>query len=166
LKQLLKSYGIKAELELDWWQSSDTITCVPARHFSARGLTDRNRTLWCGYCIQTPIGSIYFAGDTAFGSQFNEIRDRLGPPRLALLPIGAYKPQWFMSPVHMSPAQAVEAHRILQSERSLAIHWGTFQLADDGAREPVDDLERALKENTLSSPFEALPNGGVVSLQK
>jgi L-ascorbate metabolism protein UlaG (beta-lactamase superfamily) len=85
---------------------------------------------------------------------------------MALLPIGAYKPEWFMSPVHMSPAQAVDAHLILQPERSLAIHWGTFQLADDGPREPVEDLEHALKANPASPPFEARPNGGGVLLRK
>jgi len=93
-----------------------------------------------------------------------EIGKRMGAPRLALLPIGAYKPEWFMSPVHMSPAQAVEVHRVLGAERSLAIHWGTFQLADDGASEPVEDLRRALSGHDGSAPFEALPNGGVLEL--
>jgi L-ascorbate metabolism protein UlaG (beta-lactamase superfamily) len=149
---------------MDWWNNAGPITCVPARHFSARGLTDRNRTLWCGYWIETPAGSIYFAADTAFGPHFDEIRRSLGSPRLALLPIGAYKPEWFMSPVHMSPGQAVEAHRILAPERSLAIHWGTFQLADDGPDEPVTDLRRALGEFPDLPPFDTVENGGAVEL--
>ena len=156
--------GIHGATELDWWQSEGGITCLPARHFSARGLTDRNRTLWCGYWIPTLAGNVYFAADTAFGPHFEQIRTRLGPPRLALLPIGAYKPEWFMQPVHMSPPQAVEAHRLLGAERSLAIHWGTFQLADDSRLEPADELRRALAKNPGLAPFEALPNGGVIEM--
>jgi L-ascorbate metabolism protein UlaG (beta-lactamase superfamily) len=160
----LSQHGLKAERELDWWDTAGPVICMPARHFSARGLTDRNRTLWCGYWIETPAGSVYFAADTAFGPHFEEIRKRLGSPRLALLPIGAYKPEWFMSPVHMSPRQAVEAHRIIAPERSLAIHWGTFQLADDGAEEPVEDLRRALAEHPDLPPFDVLENGGHLEL--
>ena len=161
---LLAANGIRTEPELDWWQANGDITCLPAWHFSARGITDRNRTLWCSYWIATPAGPVYFGADSAFGSHYAEIRMRMGAPRLALLPIGAYKPEWFMSPVHMSPSQAVEAHRILEPERSLAIHWGTFPLADDGEREPVEDLERALADQPGVPIFEALANGGVVEL--
>lgn len=161
----LAAQRIRDANELDWWQSEGAVTCLPARHFSARGVTDRNRTLWCSYWIETPAGSVYFAADTAFGPHFEDIRQRLGSPRLALLPIGAYKPEWFMQPVHMTPAQAVEAHRVLAPERSLAIHWGTFQLADDAQEEPVRDLQRALAQNPGLSPFEALPNGGAIHLQ-
>ncbi|MEO8661771.1 MAG: MBL fold metallo-hydrolase [Bryobacteraceae bacterium] len=161
---LLQRNGMKVDAELDWWQSTGPITCMPARHFSARSLTDRNRTLWCSYWIETPAGPIYFAADTGFGPHFAEIRARFGSPRLALLPIGAYKPEWFMSPVHISPAQAVEAHLILQPQRSLAIHWGTFQLADDGADEPRQDLLHALAKHPTVPPFEALPNGGTLHL--
>lgn len=164
LARLLSRHGLKAEREMDWWDNAGPITCVPAHHFSARGLTDRNRTLWCGYWIETPAGAIYFAADTAFGPHFEEIRNRLGRPRLALLPIGAYKPEWFMSPVHMSPGQAVDAHRILAPERSIAIHWGTFQLADDAEDEPVNELKRALAEHPNLASFDALENGGAVEL--
>ena len=161
---LLARKGIRSDVEVDWWQTADSVTCVPARHFSARSLFDRNRSLWCGYWIATPAGPIYFAADTAFGAHFKDIRTRLGAPRLALLPIGAYKPEWFMSPVHMSPPQAVQAHRILAPQRSLAIHWGTFQLADDGELEPPGDLRRALQISPGLAPFDAVPNGGFVEL--
>jgi L-ascorbate metabolism protein UlaG (beta-lactamase superfamily) len=164
LAKLLSGIGLKPEKEMDWWDVSGPITCVPARHFSARGITDRNRTLWCGYWIETPAGPIYFAADTAFGPHFGEIRNRLGSPRVALLPIGAYKPQWFMSPVHMSPEEAAEAHRKLGPERSIAIHWGTFQLADDGPDEPVIELRKALSERPDLPPFEALENGASLEL--
>lgn len=161
---LLLHHGIKPEPELDWWQAADSVTCVPAFHFSARGLQDRNRTLWCGYWLKTAAGPIYFAADTAFGPHFGDIRNRLGSPRLALLPIGAYKPEWFMGPVHMSPDEAVKAHRILVPQRSIAIHWGTFQLADDGRHEPVEALRRALDLVPESPPFDALENGAVVEV--
>ena len=83
LAQLLSRNDIRAEEEMDWWDMDGSITCVPAWHFSARGITDRNRTLWCGYWIATVAGPIYFAADTAFGSHFEEIRKRLGSPRVA-----------------------------------------------------------------------------------
>lgn len=161
---LLGGTGIRTEKEMDWWDTAGPITCVRAQHFSARGISDRNRTLWCGYWISTPAGAVYFAADTAFGPHFEEIRKRLGRPRIALLPIGAYKPEWFMSPVHMSPVQAVEAHRILAPERSVAIHWGTFQLADDGYDEPVVDLRKALAEHSGLPPFEAIQNGTAIEI--
>src|SRR5581483_2971720 len=103
----LAGEGIPGAEELDWRQSTRvgpvTVTAVPAQHFSARGLFDRNRTLWCGFVLDGPGGRAYFAGDTGFGPFLDEIAARCAPMRLALLPIGAYKPAWFMSPVHMSP---------------------------------------------------------------
>ncbi len=93
--------------ELDWWQSIEVregirVAAVPTQHFSGRGLSDRDRALWAGFVITGPAGAMYFAGDSGFGPHFEEIRDRYGPPRLALLPIGAYRPEWFMSRVHTS----------------------------------------------------------------
>ena len=105
LTNLLTRHGIQTEKEMDWWDTTGSITCVPAHHFSARSINDRNRTLWCGYCIATATGPVYFAADTAFGWHFEEIRKRLGSPRIALLPIGAYKPRWFMSPVTCRPTR-------------------------------------------------------------
>jgi L-ascorbate metabolism protein UlaG (beta-lactamase superfamily) len=135
--------------ELDWWQSaqfSDSvrISAVPALHFSGRGLRDRNKTLWCGYVIETPSGTVLFAGDTAYGPHFAEIRGRFPKIRLAFLPLGAYRPEWFMGPVHISPSDAVRAHKELGAATSIGIHFGTFRLADDGEDEPVTELQRAL----------------------
>jgi L-ascorbate metabolism protein UlaG (beta-lactamase superfamily) len=142
--RFLKAEGIGPVREVDWSDSVElpgaTVHSVPAFHFSARGLFDRNRTLWCGYMIESVIGKVYFAADTGFGSHFGWIRDRFGPSRLALLPIGAYEPRWFMGPVHMNPEDAVEAHRILDAETSIAIHHGTFQLADESLEEPSGRL--------------------------
>jgi L-ascorbate metabolism protein UlaG (beta-lactamase superfamily) len=133
--RLLRFQRIESVYELDWGESlaisGYTIHCVPALHFSARGILDRNKTLWCGYVIEYPESLVYFAGDTGFGSHFDQIREKFGSPQLALLPIGAYEPRWFISPVHMSPEEAVRAHTILGAKTSIAIHHGAFQLADD-----------------------------------
>src|SRR4029077_19959414 len=99
--RLLRSQGIGPVHELDWDESlplgKSVVHSVPAVHFSARGIFDRNRTLWCGYVIEAGNRMVYFAGDTGFGPHFAAIRERFGAPRLALLPIGAYQPHWFMS---------------------------------------------------------------------
>jgi L-ascorbate metabolism protein UlaG (beta-lactamase superfamily) len=128
--RLLRFQRIESVYELDWGESlaiyGYTIHCVPALHFSARGILDRTKTLWCGYVIEYPESLVYFAGDTGFGSHFDQIREKFGSPQLALLPIGAYEPRWFMSPVHMSPEEAVRAHTILGAKTSIAIHHGVF----------------------------------------
>src|SRR5262245_24461057 len=147
---LLAAQEVGPVTELDWWQAEELpgglgLTCVPARHFSSRGLRDRNRTLWCGHVLRGPGGPVYFAGDTAFGSHFAAIARRLGPPRLALLPIGGYRPLWFMGRVHQTPAEAVRAHAVLGARTSVAIHFGTFPLADEGEHEPETDLAAALR---------------------
>lgn len=157
--RLLRSEKIEPVLELDWGESltlsNFSIHCVPALHFSARGVFDRNKTLWCGYAIEYPEGLVYFAGDTGFGWHFAEIRERFGSPQLALLPIGAYEPRWFMSPVHMTPEEAIRAHEILGAKTSIAIHHGTFQLADEGIDTPQKEL-MACKHN---ASFLVLKNG-------
>ena len=135
--------------------SGVTIHCVPALHFSARGIFDRNKTLWCGYVIEYPESLVYFAGDTSFGSHFAQIREKFGSPQLALLPIGAYEPRWFMSSVHMGPEEAVRAHEILGAKTSIAIHHGTFQLADDG----IDTPQRQLMACRRDDAFLILRNG-------
>ena len=154
--RLLRSHGIGPVHELDWGEShGSTIHSVPALHFSARGIFDRNRTLWCGYVIEAAERIVYYAGDTAFGGHFAQIRERFGAPDLALLPIGAYEPRWFMSPVHMGPEDAVRAHQILGARTSIAIHHGTFQLAD----EALDTPKQRLHECAPGDSFVVLENG-------
>jgi L-ascorbate metabolism protein UlaG (beta-lactamase superfamily) len=148
---LMAKHGVAGARDLDWWQSFDLndrvrITSVPAQHFCARALSDRNNTLWGGFVISGPSGNVYFAGDTGWGKHFGEIAERFGSVRLALLPIGAYLPRWFMKPAHISPAEAVDAHLALRAGTSMAMHFGTFQLGDDGEFQPVEDLQRALAE--------------------
>ncbi len=155
-------------IEMDWWDHQQfpslRITAVPAKHFSARGLWDRNQTLWCGFILQTGNSTIYFAGDTAFGPHFTEIRERFGNPRLALLPIGAYEPRWFMSPVHMSPEEAVQAHMILEAKMSIGIHFGTFALAEEGEQDPAQALGNAMKQHGSQQPFLAVNNGAAIDV--
>jgi L-ascorbate metabolism protein UlaG (beta-lactamase superfamily) len=104
---------------------------------------------------------VYFAGDTGFGNHFARIRERFGAPRLALLPIGAYEPRWFMSPIHMGPDEAVRAHQILRAETSIAIHHhGTFQLGDEG----IDTPKRRLVASAPGDSFLVLNNGESVTL--
>jgi L-ascorbate metabolism protein UlaG (beta-lactamase superfamily) len=128
------------------------VHAVPAQHFSGRGLFDRDCALWAGFVVTGPAGAAYFAGDTGFGPHFGQIRERFGPPRLALLPIGAYRPEWFMSRVHASPDEALEAHRILDAGTSVGIHFGTFRLADDGQDEPAERIEELLRESPPPAP--------------
>jgi L-ascorbate metabolism protein UlaG (beta-lactamase superfamily) len=148
---LLHANGIRHVSELDWWgavQHKDLkIHFTPAQHFSGRGLRDRDRTLWGGLWVETEAGSLFFAGDTGYGPHFRAIAERLGHPRLALLPIGAYEPRWFMGPVHMNPEDAVLAHRDLAPRASLAIHFNTFQLTDEPIHQPVADLAVALQKH-------------------
>ena len=157
--RLLRSQRIESVHELDWGESlaisGFTIHCVPALHFSARGILDRNKALWCGYVVEDLESVVYFAGDTSFGSHFAQIREEFGPPQLALLPIGAYEPRWFMSPVHMAPEEAVRAHEILGAKTSIAMHHGTFQLADDG----IDTPQKQLMAGRQDDSFLILRNG-------
>jgi N-acyl-phosphatidylethanolamine-hydrolysing phospholipase D len=142
---LLRSWGVRHLVERDWWQRVETpaytATCLPAQHFSARGLGDRGDTLWCGWAIETDGVRVYFAGDTALHPEFGAIAAAAGPFDLVMLPIGAYEPRWFMRAVHMNPGDAIEAYRALIAGAAtpppcLALHWGTFRLTDEAVEEP------------------------------
>jgi len=146
--------GFRRIEELDWWQAASTsplpVTLTPARHFSARTPFDRNRALWGGFVVVIGGLHLYFAGDTAYAPFFPDVRRRLGPIDLALLPIGAYEPRWFMQAVHMNPAEAVQAHIDLEASRSIGMHFGTIQLTAEGIDEPVRDLEEACRERHVA----------------
>jgi L-ascorbate metabolism protein UlaG (beta-lactamase superfamily) len=150
LKAWLEARGVGPVNELDWWESSwakdgTEILCTPAQHWSSRSPWDRCLTLWGSFWFRTPTGGqVYFAGDSGWGSHFDRIRARLGSPALSLLPIGAYEPRWFMEPAHMNPAEALHAHLALGSRRSLAMHFGAFNLTDEGIDAPARDLAAAL----------------------
>lgn len=146
---ILRKREPKARVETgDWWSTfalSDEVrlTIVPAYHWSARSLGDRRMALWGGFVIETPSGTVYCAGDTAYrdGAIFYEIRDRFGPPAVAILPIGAYAPRWFMATQHLDPEEAVRIANEMGAGRLLGMHWGTFQLTDEPAEEPAARLK-------------------------
>jgi L-ascorbate metabolism protein UlaG (beta-lactamase superfamily) len=150
---LVRSSGIRRVEELDWWQEAKTagltVALTPAQHFSARGPLDRNRALWGGFTLEAAGRRVFFAGDTAYAPFFRDVRRRLGPIDLALLPIGAYEPRWFMQPVHMNPAEAVQAHLDLEASNSIGMHFGTFRLTTEGIDEPLRALEDACRAKRI-----------------
>jgi L-ascorbate metabolism protein UlaG (beta-lactamase superfamily) len=156
----------------DWGDRVDigpgvTVTIVPTRHWSARSLSDRNMSLWASFVIETPHGRIYFVGDSAYGEgrNFREARERHGPFKLALLPIGAYEPRWFMRDQHMNPAESVQAFIDCGAELALGHHYGTFQLTDEAIDTPTIALAEALKAARISPErFRALQPGEVLQL--
>lgn len=168
-RDLLTDVGARRIVELDWWQAHDVnealrVVLTPTKHWSNRFGTPRNHRLWGGFLLTVgrqpaspspaprgaaadPAGgprSVWFAGDSGYDAPlFREIGDRCGRPDLALIPIGAYEPRWFMAPMHMNPDEAVRLHRDIGAKRSIAMHWGTFQLTDEAREEPVRALEAA-----------------------
>jgi L-ascorbate metabolism protein UlaG (beta-lactamase superfamily) len=152
----LNRKGINGTTDLDWWQTerintSLEVQAVPAQHFSGRGTFDRDATLWSGFVIKRPGGNIYFVGDTGYNdTTFKEIGERCSPISVAFVPIGAYKPEWFMSPIHCSPEEAVKIHQDVRAQLSIADHFGTFALADDGEDEPLTGLVSALTAAKVS----------------
>jgi L-ascorbate metabolism protein UlaG (beta-lactamase superfamily) len=155
--------GLSDVWELDWSQSVDwrgcRLHCVRAQHFSGRMPWSRNRTLWCSWLMEASAGNVYVAGDSGFGDFFAEIGRRYAPIRLAVLPIGAYEPEWFMGPVHMTPEQAVEARVLLGAAYTLGVHYGTFALADDAQADPPARLQRALSSREDATSFWILSQG-------
>jgi L-ascorbate metabolism protein UlaG (beta-lactamase superfamily) len=166
---LVRSCGIRRVDELDWWQDAASsplpVTLTPAHHFCARGPFDRNRALWGGFTMIVGRLRLFFAGDTAYAPLFGDIRRRLGPIDLALLPIGAYEPRWFMHAVHMNPAEAVQAHLDLHAVASVGMHFGTFQLTTEGIDEPLRLLAEArLARGVPPSAFQTLGFGASLRL--
>jgi len=158
LAGLVRTLGVRRAVERDWWQAVDApafgATCTPAQHFSARGLRDRNKTLWCSWTIEADDARVYFSGDTALHSDFETIGTRAGPFDLVMLPIGAYEPRWFMRRVHCNPEDAVAAYQALASASRatppcLALHWGTFRLTDEPVQEPPTRFAERWREAGL-----------------
>jgi L-ascorbate metabolism protein UlaG (beta-lactamase superfamily) len=142
--------AIRAEA-FDWndrvaLSDSVAVTLVPTRHWSARGVFDRNKSLWASFVLETPAGAIYLVGDSGYGtgSHFRNVRARFGAIEVATLPIGAYEPRWFMREQHMNPEDAVKALADCGAQTALAHHHGTFQLTDEAIDAPPRDLEAAL----------------------
>jgi L-ascorbate metabolism protein UlaG (beta-lactamase superfamily) len=166
----LRRERLRRVVELDWWESLTvhdvTITVTPAQHWSKRGAFDQFTTLWGGCVVRERDGaSVYFAGDSGYAPCFAEVRERIGPPDVALLPIGAYEPRWIMQDNHMNPEEAVRAHLDVGATTSIAIHHGYFRLGDEGFDEPVRDLEAARRAHGVSAEaFRVLDVGESVVL--
>lgn len=159
LQAWLRGKGVTRAVELDWWQTHAVhcaagpaeLMLLPAQHWSARGLTDRMLTLWGGFALMAPDCHLFYAGDTGYSRDFADIRERLRSRQgeagfdIALLPIGAYEPRWFMAEQHVNVHEAVKIHRDLGARCSLGVHWGTFELTDESLDEPPRRLlaERA-----------------------
>lgn len=175
LAEFVRDRGAARAEELDWWGETRVsglrIACVPAQHFSGRGLRDRNATLWCGWTLADDERRVLFAGDTGYHPEFATIDERFGPFDVSLMPVGAYEPAWFMRPAHMNPEEAVRAFReangvvanptgsrgeevdggnVAPRRRALVpIHFGTFKLTDEAMDEPPARTRRAWREAGL-----------------
>lgn len=143
------------------------VTLVPTRHWSARSLFDRNRALWASFVLETPAGRIYIVCDSGYGDgrHFRKVAEAYGPIRLAILPIGAYEPRWFMQDQHMNPSDAVKALADCGAAQALAHHHGTFQLTDEAIDAPLMALAEALDAaNVPRERFVALKPGQVAEI--
>ena len=148
-------YDWREEVKID---GGATVWLHPAHHWSARGIADRRMALWCGYVIATPVGAVYVAGDTGYGDGqiFLEVADRFPALDVAVLPIGAYAPRWFMKDQHVNPAEAVRIMRNCGARQALGVHWGAFPLTDEARNDPPHALAEALAEAGIE-PARFLP---------
>lgn len=169
-RDLLAAAGARKIVELDWWESHAfapdvAITLTPSQHWSNRFGTPRNFRLWGGFFLTLGTGTaakrVWFVGDTGYDPEtFHAVASRCGSPDLALIPIGAYEPRWFMAPMHMNPAEAVATHRAVGAKRSIAMHWGTFQLTDEAREAPIQALAEARRAaGVTEEEFRVLPAG-------
>lgn len=161
-RKWLSRWGFTQVVELDWWDrhvidATDRshrmpVVLTPAQHWSARTATDALRSLWGGFAVLSPDCHLFFAGDTGYSRDFIDIRQHFaldhapehgGGFDLALLPIGAYEPRWFMKDQHVNPEESVQIFHDLGCKRALAVHWGCFQLTDEALDEPPRALARA-----------------------
>lgn len=188
VKSWMVARGCEADTvhEMDWWDrhpifpaDSMEVVCLPSQHFSGRFLHDWDNTLWAGWAVVSPKGRFYFAGDTGYRTvpanktedeiddmklpvcpAFKEIGEKYGPFDAAAIPIGAYSPRWFMSPIHCNPAEAVMIHTDIKSKQSVAMHWGTFKLTDEAIHAPPVELAAALtKQGRKADEFIVLHHG-------
>lgn len=165
----MRSVGVENFRTMDWWQQHTvddlTITMVPAQHWSRRTLGDRDQTLWGGFVGEAAGRSFYFAGDTGYGPDFVEIGRRFGGIDLALIPIGAYEPRWFMCDQHVNPEEAIRIHRDIKARKSVGIHWGTFLLTDEPLDQPLAELASARdKAGVGTGEFLTLRHGQTLNL--
>lgn len=160
---LLKENGIKNIVALDWDQNFKkngiNYTFVACKHWSARGLFDRNETLWGSYIIRGDK-QIYFASDTGYSDHFKDQYKKYGPMDISLLPIGAYEPRWFMKDQHMNPEESIIAHLDLGSKMSIGMHFGTFKLTNEGVNQHTVDLHKAVEKYKIENNKFIIPEFG------
>ncbi len=153
--EILKSWGITNFQELDWWSAITfnqiRIVCTPAQHFSGRKPLRKNKTLWASWLLKGKQFTFYYGGDSGYFPGYREISEREGPVHVAALPIGAYEPRWFMSPVHTNPQEALKAFLDLQARIFIPIHWGTFILSDEALTAPPEVLRQEAREMKIDS---------------
>ena len=146
----LLKWGVEKEriIELDWWQEIKfdelTIRCTPAQHFSGRGISDREKTLWCSWIIQSDDENLFFSGDSGYASHFKEIGDQYGPFDFAFMECGQYNNLWPL--VHMLPEETAQAGLDIKAKRIMPIHWGAFKLASHSWTDPVERISKKAKE--------------------
>ncbi len=161
-KRWLEKEGIKNIQEMDWYQTKVIadfkISFLPAQHWSARGMMDRNDSLWGSWGVEFNGMKIYHAGDTGLGPHFKDIREKWGSPDVAMIPVGAYEPRWFMKAMHMNPSDALEAFKILEAKSALGMHLETFQLTDEPREEPRIEFMK-IRPQELEKKFEILEIG-------
>ena len=152
--KLLKNYQLINGYEFIWWEdkiiSNTKFTFTPAQHWSARGLRDRNKSLWGSWFIKNDNKNIFHAGDTGYSKDFVEIKNKLGPVDFAMIPIGAYDPEWFMSYSHVTPEEALNISIDLEAKKSIGMHWGTFILTDEPVLEPRERLKKIVSETNIN----------------
>ena len=166
-KRLLERQKIENVYEYEWWEgylSDDLkITFTPVQHWSKRGLFDRNKSLWGGWFFEFNDFSIFHAGDTGYSEDFKSTRMKLGSPKYAFIPIGAYDPEWFMAESHVNPEDAVQIMLDLGAESSFGMHWATFKLTDEDTLEPRERLDAEVKNKKINSFIAPIP-GSIINL--
>ena len=166
-EKLLKRKKIKNVFSFNWWESIEhknfVVTFTPVQHWSKRSLFDRNKSLWGGWFINHKDYSIYHAGDTGYSKDFIDTKLKLGSPKYAFIPIGAYDPEWFMAESHVNPEDAVQIMLDLEAEKGFGMHWATFTLTDEDTIEPKIRLENAVKNNG-EIDFISLVPGEIINL--
>lgn len=153
-KAWFEKLGITRVTEMDWWDEVSvgvaTVHAVPVQHWSSRSPFDRNKMLWSGFVIKSSSLATLFVGDSGYSDDFKTIASRLGNVDLALVPIGAYAPRWFMKSAHMDPDEALSVVKDVGAKRAIGMHWGTFALTD----EPMDEPRlRASSAGVIETPM-------------
>ena len=161
--------GVEKVVELDWWDEARVVgapgtsivaRALPARHWTRRRLGDTRRRLWCSWAVEVAGRRVYFGGDSGYCPGFSQIGEREAPFDVALLPIGAYEPRWFMRSSHMNPEEAAQAARDVKASAMVGMHWGTFRLTDENPLEPPGRARQAWGALGLPAPDLHLPAHG------